>query len=67
MMVDLSGANWRKSSRSGANGCVEVTFVDGRVAVRDSKDRDGPVLVFDTHEWDAFLAATRDGEFELPG
>jgi hypothetical protein len=67
MMVDLSGANWRKSSRSGANGCVEVAFVEGRIAVRDSKDRVGPVLVFDPHEWDAFLAATRDGEFDLTG
>jgi hypothetical protein len=67
MMVDLSTARWRKSSRSGENGCVEVAFVDGRVAVRDSKDRGGPVLVFDPHEWDAFLAATRDGEFDLTG
>ena len=66
-MVDLSGANWRKSSASGANGCVEVAFVEGQVAVRDSKDRAGPVLVFDAHEWDAFLAATRDGEFDLTG
>jgi hypothetical protein len=65
--VDLSRANWRKSSRSGANGCVEVAFVDGRVAVRDSKDRGGPVLVFDPHEWDAFIAATRNGEFDHPG
>jgi hypothetical protein len=67
MMVDLSGANWRKSSRSGANGCVEVAFVEGRVAMRDSKDRGGPVLVFEPHEWDAFTMAARDGEFEVPG
>jgi Domain of unknown function (DUF397) len=66
MMVDLSCANWRKSSRSGANGCVEVAFVEGGVAVRDSKDRGGPVLVFDLDEWAAFTAATREGEFELP-
>jgi len=66
-MVDLSGANWRKSGRSGENGCVEVAFVEGRIAVRDSKDRGGPVLVFDPHEWDAFVAATRDGEFDLTG
>jgi len=66
MMVDLSGAKWRKSSRSGQNGCVEVAFVDGHVAVRDSKDRGGPVLVFDLHEWAAFTVAARDGEFELP-
>ncbi len=50
MVVDLSTAEWRKSSRSGANGCVEVTFVEDQVAVRDSKDRGGPVLVFTAHE-----------------
>jgi hypothetical protein len=65
--VDLSRAEWRKSSRSGNNGCVEVAFVDGRVAVRDSKHRGGPVLIFDPHEWDAFVAATRNGEFDHPG
>ena len=65
-MVDLSTARWRKSSRSGENGCLEVAFVDGRVAVRDSKDRGGPVLVFDPHEWAAFIAAARTGEFSHP-
>jgi hypothetical protein len=66
MMVDLSRADWRKSTLSGNNGCVEVAFVDGRVAVRDSKDRGGPALVFDPPEWAAFTAAARQGEFELP-
>lgn len=63
--MDLSGAIWRKSSLSGQNGCVEVAFVEGRVAVRDSKDRCGPVLMFDPHEWDAFTLRARDGEFDL--
>ena len=66
MVVDLSTASWRKSSHSGNNGCVEVAFVQGRVAVRDSKDRTGPVLVFDRHEWEAFIGGARDGQFELP-
>jgi hypothetical protein len=65
MMVDLSTASWRKSSWSNANGCVEVAFVQGRVAVRDSKDRTGPVLLFTSHEWDAFLRGARDGEFDI--
>jgi Domain of unknown function (DUF397) len=64
MMLDLSTASWHKSSWSNANGCVEVAFVQGRVAVRDSKDRSGPVLVFTAHEWDAFLRGVRDGEFD---
>ena len=64
-MVDLSRAAWRKSARSGVNGCVEVGLVDDRVAVRDSKDREGPALIFTAHEWEAFLGGARDGEFEL--
>jgi hypothetical protein len=66
MMVDLSRATWRKATRSGYNGCVEVGLVDGQIAVRDSKDRQGPVLIFTPHEWEAFIGGARDGEFELP-
>jgi Domain of unknown function (DUF397) len=65
-MVDLSTAKWLKSDRSGNNGCVEIAFLEGKVAVRDSKDRQGPILVFDRHEWAAFIAATRDGWFDAP-
>jgi hypothetical protein len=61
----LSSAVWRKSSRSGTNGCVEVAVVDGKVAVRDSKERGGPVLVFTPLEWEAFVGGVRDGEFDL--
>jgi hypothetical protein len=64
-MVDLSRATWRKSNRSGNNGCVEVAFVEDHVGVRDSKDHGGPVLVFTAHEWEAFVAGVRTGEFEL--
>jgi hypothetical protein len=63
--VDLSRAAWRKSTRSSNNGCVEVGLVDDQIAVRDSKDRQGPVLFFTAHEWEAFLGGARDGEFEL--
>jgi Domain of unknown function (DUF397) len=62
----LSAAAWRKSSHSGPNGCVEVAILGPTIAVRDSKDRVGPVLVFDPHEWKAFLSGVRDGEFDLP-
>ncbi len=65
-MVDLSSSEWRKSTRSQMNGCVEVAFVEGGVAVRDSKDRGGPVLLFTAHEWAEFVGAARTGEFELP-
>jgi hypothetical protein len=65
-MVDPSKATWRKSTWSHNNGCVEVAFIGTRVAIRDSKDRNGPVLVFTASEWDAFISGARDGEFELP-
>jgi Domain of unknown function (DUF397) len=56
---------WRKSSRSGANACVEVAFADSKVAVRDSKHQDGPMLEFTRLEWEAFVDGVRDGEFDL--
>lgn len=45
--MDLSDVTWRKASRSGENGgnCVELARLPGMVAVRDSKDPDGPVLL----------------------
>jgi hypothetical protein len=65
-MVDgQSSAEWRKSSLSGANGCVEVGLVDGKVAVRSSNDRSGPMVVFTSLEWEAFLGGVRKGEFDL--
>jgi hypothetical protein len=63
-MADFSSATWRKSTYSGGNGCVEVAFVDGQVGVRDSKDREGPVLVFTANEWEAFIGGAQDGEFD---
>jgi hypothetical protein len=63
-MVDLSTALWRKSARSGSYGCVEVAFVGDQVAMRDSKDRDGAVLVFTTAEWRALLGGIRSGALD---
>jgi hypothetical protein len=67
--ADLSNAQWFKSTRSGGNGgdCVEVAFAPGgMVAVRDSENLNGPVLVFTNAQWDAFLLGVLDGEFFRP-
>ncbi|MFE9958564.1 DUF397 domain-containing protein [Micromonospora sp. NPDC005299] len=57
--MDLTGARWRKSTRSGSNGgaCVEVADnLPGVVGVRDSKDPAGAVLTFTPRTWRAFVA-----------
>ncbi|MFI0370513.1 DUF397 domain-containing protein [Actinomadura sp. 1N219] len=38
---------WRKSSRSSSDGdmCVELAGLEASIAIRDSKDPDGTVLV----------------------
>jgi len=56
--IDLSRAEWHKSSHSSQSGnCVEVARnLPGVVAVRDSKDPDGPALVVTREEWRLFLS-----------
>ncbi|WP_280492970.1 DUF397 domain-containing protein [Nocardia asiatica] len=69
MTVELTGAQWFKSSRStGKEACVEIAWLEaGHVGVRDSKNPAGPALIFAPGEWDAFAAGVHDGEFSLPG
>jgi hypothetical protein len=64
-----SDSSWVKSSLSFANGnCVEVANLPtGEIAVRDSKDSEGPVLRFTPDEWHAFLGGVRNGEFDSLG
>ncbi|KRV47192.1 hypothetical protein AQ490_09395 [Wenjunlia vitaminophila] len=65
--AENSGAIWRKSSHSSGNGqCVEIAFLDEAVTTRDSKDPQGPVLVFSVGGWASFVSAVKRGEF-LPG
>lgn len=62
-----SKAQWRKSSRSGDTGgaCVEVANLLTDVAVRDSKDPDGPKLFFASAEWRAFARRVKSGGLDL--
>jgi hypothetical protein len=50
---------------NGAGGdCVEVAHLDGRYAMRDSKNPDSAVLTSTTAEWLAFTTGVRAGEFD---
>ncbi|MEG3636201.1 DUF397 domain-containing protein [Micromonospora palythoicola] len=56
----LNGATWRTATRSGSTDCVEVADnLPGLVAVRDSKDRRGPVLAFTPSTWRSFVATLK--------
>ncbi|MEU4367131.1 DUF397 domain-containing protein [Micromonospora chersina] len=59
--MELIGAVWRKSTRSGTQGeCVEVADnLPGVVGVRDSRDPTGPVLTFTPDAWRAFITHAR--------
>jgi hypothetical protein len=55
-MFTIPDDAWYKSSRSaGANNCVEVAHQHGWTAVRDSKSKTGPVLIFTDREWHTFI------------
>ena len=57
LTLDLQTADWIQSPYSGPDGgdCVEIAKLrNGQVGVRDSKNPDGPALVFTPTEWNAF-------------
>ncbi|MET8362429.1 DUF397 domain-containing protein [Micromonospora sp. NPDC049580] len=58
----MTGARWRKSTRSSSNGgaCVEVADnLPGVVLVRDTKDRAGGTLAFRPVVWASFVRHVR--------
>ncbi|RZU78011.1 uncharacterized protein DUF397 [Micromonospora kangleipakensis] len=64
----LAGAPWRTSTRSQTSNCVEVAPLGtgpAAVALRDSKDRSGPVLLFNRAGWLGFIAGAKNGQFDL--
>ncbi|MCX4470150.1 hypothetical protein C5N14_03065 [Micromonospora sp. MW-13] len=68
LVRQLADAPWRTSTRSQTSNCVEVAPLrvgPAAVALRDSKDRGGPVLLFDRAGWRGFIAGTKDGQFDL--
>ncbi|MFJ9075047.1 DUF397 domain-containing protein [Streptomyces sp. NPDC102278] len=61
--LDLSGADWRSSS--GGAGDVQIAFVEGFIAMRNSGRPDSPSLIFAPDEWRRFVLDARGGEFDL--
>ncbi|WP_121833712.1 DUF397 domain-containing protein [Streptomyces sp. S1] len=60
---NLMGARWRKSSYSGDNGgeCIEVADLAAHVAVRDSKNPEGPAFLASPAAFTAFVTAAAEG------
>jgi Domain of unknown function (DUF397) len=62
----LGAVVWRKSQASNPNGdCVELAPLDcGSIAVRNSRDPQGPALLYTQAEIAAFIRGAKDGEFD---
>jgi hypothetical protein len=62
----LQDVTWVRSRRSAMEGnCVEMAALPGgAVALRNSRDPDGPALIYTRAEIVAFLAGARDGDFD---
>ncbi len=59
----MDDLKWRKSTRSSTNGgaCIEVATAPRTVAVRDSKDPNGPKLAFARGSWQEFTRHVKSG------
>jgi hypothetical protein len=62
----MRSAVWRKSHKSNPSGnCVEMARLpSGVIAVRNSRDPDGPALIYTRAEIDAFIRGIKDGDFD---
>nr|WP_202532258.1 DUF397 domain-containing protein [Streptomyces sp. SID3212] len=61
--MDLSNADWRSGSQG--RGDVQIAFVEGFIAMRNSGKPESPSLIFSPAEWRAFVINAREGEFDL--
>ncbi|MFV2100051.1 DUF397 domain-containing protein [Micromonospora sp. LOL_024] len=68
VLAQLADAPWRKSTRSQTSNCVEVAPLSpgpAAVALRDSKDHAGAVLLFNRAGWLGFISGAKKGQFDL--
>jgi hypothetical protein len=58
-------ARFKSSFSANGQSCVECARLPGGgMAVRDTKDPDGPTLIFTSEDWEAFTRGIRAGELD---
>lgn len=64
--IERAALVWVKASESSSYGqCVQIAAASGgRIAMRDSKDPDGPILLYSRAEFQAFLDGALKGDFD---
>lgn len=62
--VDWKSLTWRTAAACNAGSCVQVARVGGSVAMRNSKQPEGLVLIYSPDEWLAFMERAKKGEFD---
>ena len=61
----VAGLTLRKNrGRDETGDCVEVAPPDGAMFMRDSKNPGGPILIFNSAEWQAFINGVKRGDFD---
>lgn len=64
--MDISDVVWERCAPDDGTPCVEIAyFGEGNVAMRDSREPEGPILRFTPGEWNAFVLGVQDGEFDF--
>jgi Domain of unknown function (DUF397) len=63
--LKITDLQWRKARRSSNNGaCVEMAPTIGQILVRDSMDRNGPVMLYSRNSWNIFVLGAKAGRFD---
>jgi hypothetical protein len=60
-----SSLQWTKASACTTSHCIEVASHGEGMAMRDSKQDNGPILTFTAEAWRTFLLAAKNGDFDL--
>ncbi len=63
LKFDPDTADWEKASGPNSDNCAEVTLLEGGAAIRDSRNPDDGIQVYDAGEWAALRQAFIDGKF----